>query len=91
MSEDDQLLLASFISYWLILALLIAKSKRKVLTASINLVIHLTYSSYFIYGLCSKSQSGASLAWLFFLLFTLWTHSAINLGQIIYLSFKKKK
>lgn len=84
MNGDDKILLISFIGYWLVLITLTIKSKNKPKTASINTIIHLAYSSFFLYGLYYKSQGGNSLLWFFCLVFIIWIHSAINLVQLIF-------
>jgi hypothetical protein len=90
MNEDEKILVLSFIGYWIVLALLIFKSDKKLKTAFINLSIHTLYSSYFLYGLFYKSEGGTSLAWFLYLLFIIWSHTLTNLLQTIYNIVKKK-
>lgn len=91
MIEDEKKLLLSFIGYWIVLAILIFKSDRKIRTGLINLLFHLAYSLYFLHGLFYKSQGGMALAWFLYLLFMIWTHTAINLGQIIFQLIKTSR
>lgn len=92
MDEDEQLLLISFVAYWLILFLLIRNSKNRLRTSIINLVIHVSYSSYFLYDLF-YANSGAWdwLLRIFFLFIFLWVHSLLNLLQLIYILLSKKQ
>ena len=92
MNEDEQLLLFSFLLYWVTFVFLLIKSKDKKRVSIINLTIHIIYSSYFLHGLFYRSQgNGTALAWWFYLLLLLWTHWVINLGQLIYFFIKTKK
>jgi|GEM_PF-1015611 len=91
MNQDETILLFSFLVYWMFLIVLVfnAKNKRKIFI--INFIVHLFYSAYFLYGLYYRSQGGTSLAWLFFLLLLLWTHSLVNFAQLIYFLIKGNK
>jgi hypothetical protein len=89
-NKDELMLLFSFIAYWIVLAALTFVSNKKIKTVLINLFIHIVYSCYFLYGLFYKTQGGTSLAWFLYLLFILWLHTAINLGQFIYKSIKTR-
>jgi hypothetical protein len=90
MSEDEKILVLSFIGYWIVVALLIYKSEKKLKTVFINLSLHALYSSYFLYGLFYKSEGGNSLAWFLYLLFIIWSHTLTNLLQTIYKIVKEK-
>lgn len=91
MNEDEKILLLSFIGYWTVLIILTLKSENRIKLGLLNLSIHVAYSSYFLYGLFYKSQGGTSLVWFLYLLFIIWTHTVINLGQIIYNIIKTKR
>ena len=91
MNEDEKILLLSFIGYWIVLAILTFKSDKKIRTGLINLLFHIAYSSYFLHGLFYRSQGGTALAWFLYLLFIIWTHTAINLGQIIFQLIKTRR
>jgi hypothetical protein len=90
MNDDGEILLFSFIVYWVILILLTLRNKNKIKTGLINLFIHITYCSYFLLGLLYRSESGTALAWFLYLLFFIWTHSLINIGQLIYCVIKTR-
>ena len=83
MNEDQTILLASFILYWVMLAILFFQSGSK-RTLIVNLIIHIGYSAYFLYGLEYRSEGGNSLAWWFYLLLILWMHTIIHFVQITY-------
>lgn len=91
MNEDDTILLFSFLVYWMFLIVLVFNAKNKRKTFIINIIIHLVYSAYFLYGLHYRSQGGTSLAWFVFLLLLLWTHSLVNFAQLIYFLIKGNK
>lgn len=91
MNTDNIMLLSSFLIFWLILTVLIIVSDRKLKRALYNLVPHLIYSFYFLYGLYYDSEGGTALAWFLYLLFIIWIHLIINFGQLIYLLIKKRK
>lgn len=57
----------------------------------LNLVIHILYSSYFLYGLEYKSEGGVGLVWWFYLLLFLWTHAVIHFIQVTYQLLKARK
>lgn len=90
MTEDQITLLASFILYWVMLAILLYQSgsKRSFIA---NLLIHIGYSAYFLYGLEYRSEGGNSLAWWFYLLLILWIHAIIHFVQITYQLFLTRK
>ena len=91
MNDDELLLLFSFLLYWATFILLVIKTSEKKKVIAINLTIHIIYSAYFLHGLFYRSQgNGTALAWWFYLLFILWTHWIINLGQLIYLFVKTR-
>ena len=91
MNEDQISILSSFVLYWSIFAglLWVSKKRKKVLLT--NLLVHITYSSFLLYGLNYKSEGGTSLVWFVYLLFALWIHTFINLSQMIYRLIKKAK
>jgi len=91
MNEDEKILLLSFIGYWIVLFILTVKSKNKIKTGLLNLSIHIVYSSYFLYGLYGRSQGGTALAWFLYLLFIIWIHTIINLGQVVYNIIKTRR
>jgi hypothetical protein len=90
-NSDQYILLLSFLGYWVVLAIFIFSSKKKVKVGLLNLLVHLVYSSFFMHGLVFKSQGGTALAWFLFLLFFLWIHTAINFTQIVYGWMKSRK
>ncbi len=91
MNEDEKILFLSYIGYWIVLSILISKSDKKIKTGLINLLFHIAYSTYFLHGLFYRSQGGISLAWFLYLIFTIWTHTAINIGQIIFQLIKTRR
>lgn len=91
MNEDEAILFLSFIGYWAVLGLLTFKSDRKVKTGLLNLLIHIAYSSYFLYGLYHKSQGGTALVWFLYLLFILWIHTTLNFCLFIYYLIKSSR
>lgn len=91
MTEDEKILFFTFIGYWIALTFLTYKCDKKIKIVVANIIIHIAYSSYFLYGLYYKSQGGTALAWFVYLLFIIWTHTLINLGQVAYRILKSKK
>lgn len=91
MNEDEKIMLISFVGYWIVVIMLIMNSRKKMKTGLINIFVHIIYSSYYLYGLYYRSQSGTSLAWFVSLLFIIWTHTLINLGQFAYAVYKHYK
>jgi hypothetical protein len=90
-NSDQFILLFSFLGYWVVLAVFIFSSKKKVKVGLLNLLVHLAYSSFFLHGLVFKSQGGSALAWFLYLLFLLWIHTAINFTQIVFGWMKSRK
>jgi hypothetical protein len=91
MSEDNQVILAAFIIYWITLIVITLNSNRRLWAFIINFLIHIVYSAYLLYGLKYDSEGGGGLAWWFFLLFILAIHSFINLIIIVVRIFRKIK
>jgi hypothetical protein len=89
MHEDNILLVFGFIFYWIVLAFLTVKSENKTKTLTINIILHIAYSSYFLYGLFFLSEGGTALGWFFYLLLILIAHILVNIGQIVYISKKQ--
>ncbi len=90
-NSDQFILLLSFLGYWVVLAVFIFSSEKKVKVGLLNLLVHLAYSSFFLHGLVFRSQGGSALAWFLYLLFFLWIHTAINFTQIVYGWMKSRK
>ncbi|MFY8132843.1 MAG: hypothetical protein ACOVOL_06365 [Bacteroidia bacterium] len=90
-NSDQYILLLSFLGYWVVLAVFIFSSEKKVKVGLLNLLIHLAYSSFSMHGLVFKSHGGSALAWFLYLLFFLWIHTAINFTQIVYGWMKSRK
>ncbi len=90
-NSDQFILLLSFLGYWVVLAIFIFSSEKKVKVGLLNLLVHLAYSSFFLHGLVFRSQGGSALAWFLYLLFFLWIHTAINFTQIVYGWMKSRK
>jgi len=89
MNEDQIILLICFLIYWVTLVIIAICSENRKKVLFTNLSIHILYSSYFLYGLAFKSQYGAGLVWLIFLMFAIGLHWLINL--VATLRVKKQK
>lgn len=83
MNEDNQILLFSFVFYWVTLLVCSIKSKNWKKTFFVNLIIHIIYSSYFLYGLIYDVGDGSALAWYLLLLFIIAIHWIANLIILI--------
>lgn len=91
MNEDQILLLISFILYWIVLAFLYSQSGKNNKMLLTNLVIHIAYGVYFLYGLNYKSEGGTALAWFLYLMLFLWAHTFIHLIQLVYRLIQYRK
>ena len=75
MNDDEQLLLFSFLLYWVTFILYLTKIREKKRAFFLHLSFHAIYSLFFLHGLFYRSQgNGTALAWWFFLLLFLWVH-----------------
>lgn len=90
MTDDNILLLFSFLIYWVTLFLLTLKSSNRKKVLMLNLPIHILYSSCFLYALLYKSQGGASLLWWFYLILFIAIHWIINLVTLL-IQLRKNK
>lgn len=90
MSEDNLYLLLCFLIFGLTLAILILRSKNKLRTLGINLIIAALYGSFFIYNIEFNGRGGTGLVWFAFLLFSIGLHWLINVIGII-LTFTKNQ
>lgn len=88
MTEDNLYLLFCFLIFGLTLCILIFRSKNKLKTALINLIIAGLYSGLFIYNLTFNCSGGSGLVWLVYLLFAVGLHWMVNVIGLI-LTFKK--
>ena len=92
MNDDEQLLLFSFLLYWVTFILYLTKIREKKRAFFLHLIIHAIYSLFFLNGLFYRSQgNGTALAWWFFLLLFLWVHWLILLGFIVFKRLNAKK
>lgn len=89
MHEDNIILLFVYFIYWIVLSYLTIKSENKTKTLLTNLIFHLTYSSYFLYGLLYLSKEGSALAWFFYLLLILIAHIILNIVQLVHIYRKQ--
>ena len=87
--DDLLLLLFGFLVYGLTLFILTLRSKNKIKTATINLIILGVYSGLFIYNFVYNGQYGSGFLWLFYLACSVILHWIINLIGIV-LTFKRK-
>jgi hypothetical protein len=92
MNDDEQLLLFSFLLYWVTFILYLTKIREKKRAFFLHLSFHAIYSLFFLHGLFYRSQgNGTALAWWFFLLLFLWVHWLILLGFIVFQRLNAKK
>ena len=90
MSEDDFMLLFCYLIFGLTLGVLTVRSKNRLKTLTINLIVLGLYSTLFFYNLTINSSGGSALVWLMSLLFFIGVHWIINLiGDI--LTFSKRQ
>jgi len=88
MTEDNLYLLFCFLIFGLTLCILIIRSKNKLKTALINLLIAGLYGGLFIYNLTFNCSGGSGLVWLVYLMFAIVLHWIVNVIALI-LTFKK--
>jgi hypothetical protein len=90
MSEDDFMLLFFYLVFGLTLGVLTVRSKNRLKTLTINLIVSGLYSGLFFYNLTFNSSGGSALVWLMSLLFFIGVHWIINLIGIILTFFKRQ-
>lgn len=90
MSEDNLYLLFCYLIFGLTLTFLTIRSKNKLKTVSINLLIIGLYSGLFLYNLAFNSSGGSGLVWLVYLMFSIGTHWLINFIGLIFTFIKRK-
>ena len=90
MSEDNLYLLFCYLIFGLILVVLTVRSKNRLKTLTINLIVSGLYSGLFFYNLTFNSSGGSGLVWLMSLLFFIGVHWIINLIGVIYTFFKRQ-
>jgi hypothetical protein len=90
MSEDDFMLLFFYLVFGLTLGVLTVRSKNRLKTLTINLIVSGLYSGLFFYNLTFNSSGGSGLVWLMSLLFFIGVHWIINLIGIILTFFKRQ-
>ena len=83
MSEDNLYLLFCYLIFGLTLGVLTIRSKNRIKTVTINLIIAGLYSGLFFYNLTFNSSGGSGLVWLVYLMFFVGLHWLINLIGII--------
>jgi len=89
MNEDNLYLLLGFLIYSVILTILTIRSKNKLKTLTINLVILCIYSGLFIYNMVYNGKYGSGFLWQFYLACSIGLHLLINSIGIV-LTFIKK-
>ena len=90
MSEDDYMLLYFYLIFGLTLVVLTVRSKNRLKTLTINLIVSALYSALFLYNLTFNSSGGSGLIWLMSLLFFIGVHWIINLIGIVLTFFKRQ-
>jgi hypothetical protein len=90
MSEDNLYLLFCYLIYGLTLLAYVVRAKKKIKTATINLVFLALYSGIFLYNLTYNSSKGSGLAWLVYLMFAIGLHWLINFVGLL-LTFRMKR
>jgi len=90
MSEDNLYLLFFYLIFGFTLSILTIRSKSRLKTISVNLVVSGIYSGLFFYNLTYNSSGGSGLVWLVYLMFFIGLHWIINLIGVI-LTFIKPK
>ena len=88
MSEDNLYLLFCYLILGITLLFLTLRSKHKLKTIILNLVIVGLYSGLFFYNLTFNSSGGGGLVWLVFLMFSIGLHWLIILIGVL-LNLKK--
>lgn len=91
MNDDNILLLFAYVVYWLTLVGLSMKSRSWKQTLTVNLVVHIAYSTFLLYRLVYESRYGSGLIWWFYLLVSIGVHWLINLMLLLKLSFFQKR
>ena len=81
----------SIIIYWVTLLALAKISTRKLAVIIPNIVAHIAYGAYFLYGLHFKSEGGTALGWFLYFMFFIWGHWFITVLMIIYFSRRNNK
>jgi amino acid transporter len=89
MSEDNLYLLFCYLIFGMTLGVFTIRSKNRLKTLKINLIIAGLYSGLFFYNLTFNSSGGSGLVWLVFLMFSVGLHWLINLIGII-LTYTKR-
>lgn len=90
MDEDDLIIIYAFVIYWIILLILTFLSKQKKRVFLINFMLHVLYSSYFIYELYYKPQGWKNSLNLWALLLSfIGIHWVLNLIHLVILIIKK--
>ena len=90
MSEDNLDLLFCYLIFGLTLCILIIRSKNRLKTFAINLIIAALYSGLFFYNLTFNSSGGSGLVWLVYLMFFIGLHWLINFIGLV-LTFTKNQ
>jgi amino acid transporter len=88
MSEDNLYLLFCYLILGITLLFLTLRSKHKLKTIAINLIIGGLYSGLLFYNLTFNSSGGTGLVWFVFLMFSIGLHWLINFIGLL-LTFKK--
>lgn len=83
MGEDNLYLFFSYLILGATFFLFVLRSKKKLKTATIHLLIAGCYSSFFIYELTFNSSGGSGLVWLLFLMLFIGLHWLILVIGII--------
>ncbi len=89
MSEDKLILLFCYLIYGITLSFLVFRSKKRLKTLSINLIILGLYSGILLYNLIYNSSGGSGLLWFVYLIFFIGIHWLINFVRVI-MTFKSK-
>ena len=84
------MLIFSYLIFGLTLGVLTLRSKNRLKTLTINLIVSGLYSGLFFYNLTFNSSEGSALVWLMSLLFFIGVHWIINLIGIILTFFKRQ-
>ena len=87
MNDESFLFIMSSLTF--ILILITAKYSKSFLL--VNLIVFVTYSFYFYYGLYFQGSEGRSLGWLIVNLFFTGLHLLLILGYIIKKNLKKSE
>ena len=90
MNEDDFMLLFCYLIFGLTLGFLTVRSKNRLKTLTINLIVSGLYSGLFFYNLTFNSSGGSGLVWFMSLLFFIGVHWIINLIGVVLTFFKRQ-